>query len=147
MSLVPDIGRRDRVALITWSDKFSVGVAAIDAQHSVLVDTLNELHDAMLTGQAKGMTEPLLRNLLAYTRNHFSAEEAMMARAGYPGLEEHRIRHRDLTRQVEGYVARFERGEATVNLHLMHFLRDWLTHHILEEDRDYGPCLNAHGMR
>ena len=42
------------------------------------MDTINELHDAMLKGQAKSLTEPLLRNLIAYTRDHFTAEEAIM---------------------------------------------------------------------
>jgi hemerythrin len=135
------------MALITWNDSLSVGVKTIDNQHGVLVDTLNELHDAMMKGQAKNLTEPILRSLLAYTRNHFSAEEAMMAAARYPGLVEHRVKHRDLTKQVESYVERFHRGEITLNLHLMHFLRDWLTHHIQREDRAYGPCLTAHGMR
>ncbi len=135
------------MALMTWNDKLSVGVQFLDDQHAVLVETLNELHDAMMKGQAKCMTGPLLRNLVAYTHEHFSAEEAMMAAAKYPGLEVHRLRHRDLTRQVEEYVERFERGEITLNLHLLTFLRDWLTTHIQMEDREYGPWLNKQGVR
>lgn len=135
------------MALIVWNEKLSVGVPSIDAQHCVLVKSLNELHDAMLKGEGKNLTGPLLRNLLAYTRDHFSAEEAMMATANYPALAEHRIRHGDLTKKVEDYVARFESGEITLNLHLLNFLRDWLTNHIQKEDRAYSPCMNAHGMR
>lgn len=133
--------------LITWSDKLSVGVKSIDAQHGRLVDTLNELHDAMMKGQAKEITGKLLQSLLRYTRDHFSAEEAMLARADYPKLEVHKVIHRDLTRKVEGYLARYEMGEVTLNLHLLNFLRDWLTNHIQQEDRAYGPCLTAHGIR
>ncbi len=135
------------MALMTWNDKLSVGVQSIDAQHSVLVETLNKLHDAMMKGQAKSLTGPLLHNLAAYTRDHFSAEEAMMAAAKYPGLAQHRVQHRDLTKQVEEYIARFEQGEITLNLHLLTFLRDWLTTHILKEDREYGPWMNEHGIR
>jgi hemerythrin-like metal-binding protein len=135
------------MALMTWNDKLSVGVQFLDDQHAVLVETLNELHDAMMKGQAKCLTGPLLHNLVAYTRDHFSAEEAMMAAAKYPGLELHRLRHRDLTQQVEEYVERFERGEITLNLHLLTFLRDWLTTHIQKEDREYGPWLNQQGVR
>ena len=135
------------MALITWSDKLSVGIRTIDAQHGVLVDTLNELHDAMLKGQAKSMTEPILRNLLAYTRDHFSAEEAMMAAAEYPDLAEHCVKHRDLTKKIENDIERFERGEIGPNLHLLNFLRDWLTNHIQKVDGAYGPCLAANGFR
>jgi hemerythrin len=29
----------------------------------------------------------------------------------------------------------------------MTFLRDWLATHILEEDTEYGPWMNDHGIR
>ena len=88
------------MALIVWSDKLSVGIRSIDAQHGILVDTVNELHDAMLKGQAKSLTEPLLRNLMAYTRDHFSAEEAMMAQPQITRTWKNTAhRHRDLTKK------------------------------------------------
>lgn len=130
--------------LITWNQSLSVGVEIIDKEHKVLVDTLNDLHDAMMKGQAKDVTGPILRNLLEYTRNHFSHEEAMLAKAGYTGLETHKLQHRELTRKVEGYIDRFERGDITLSLHLMQFLRDWLTRHIQKVDRQYLPTLLAH---
>jgi len=134
------------MALITWTDRLSVGVPAIDSQHGVLVETLNELHDAMVRGQAKSLNESLLHSLLAYTRDHFSSEEAMMAAANYPGLVEHRVRHCDVTKKIERYVVRFEHDEVGQSLHLVNFLRDWLTNHIQNEDRDYCPCIHAHDI-
>ena len=133
------------MSLLTWSDKYSVGVKSMDTQHIELVSTLNDLHAAMLKGLAQEATGPLLRKLVAYTHNHFSAEESVLASTKYPGLLQHRLKHRDLTRQVEEFVGRFERGEITVNIHLMNFLRDWLTNHILKEDKEYGPWLTQHG--
>lgn len=135
------------MALIVWSDKLSVGIRSIDAQHGILVDTVNELHDAMLKGQARSVTEPLLRNLVAYTRDHFSAEEALMAKANYPDLDQHRAKHRALTQKVESYIERFARGDITLSVHLLNFLRDWLTNHIQREDRAYSPCMNSSGIR
>ena len=135
------------MALMIWNDKLAVGVQPIDAQHNVLVDALNELNEALVRGQPRSLTQSLLRNLLACTRDLFSTEEAMMADAKYPELEEHSIRHRDLTRKVEGYVARFERGEISLSCHLLNFMRDWLTNHIQDEDRAYIPCMNAHGIQ
>jgi hemerythrin len=135
------------MALLTWSDKYSVGVKTLDNQHAGLVDTLNELHAAMMKGLAQDATGPLLRKLAAYTRDHFTAEESMMTSAKFPGLSQHRVKHRDLTKQVEEFVGRFEKGEITVNIHLMNFLRDWLANHILKEDKEYGPWLNQQGVR
>lgn len=135
------------MSLIEWNDSLSVGVPSIDAQHSVLVKTLNELHDAMMSGQAHAKTADLLRTLIRYTHEHFASEEALMEQAGYAAIDEHRKRHHELTRRVEDYVARFERGESTINLHLLNFLRDWLTNHIMKEDKAYSLALTSHGIR
>ena len=135
------------MALIEWNSSLSVGVPSIDAQHSVLISLLNDLHEAMLTGTAQGRTGPLLRSLAFYTRDHFTAEEAMMRAAGYPQLKAHRKQHQVLVCKVEHYALRYERGESALNLQLLTFLRDWLTTHILEEDMAYAPTLIAHGIR
>ena len=135
------------MALLNWSSSYSVGVKTLDSQHTVLFDILNELHAAMMKGQAQSLTGPLLRKLQEYTRNHFSAEEQMLSAARYPGLAEHRKLHVDLMKQVEEYAGRFERGEITLNLHLLNFLRDWLTTHIQKVDKQYGPWLNENGVK
>jgi hemerythrin len=135
------------MALLAWNNSYSVGVQTIDSQHTVLFDILNELHGAMMTGQAASLTGPILKKLVTYTREHFTAEEAMMAKAKYPGLAEHQVKHKDLIKQVEDYSARFDRGEITLNLHLLNFLRDWLTNHIQKVDHEYGPYLNKAGIK
>ncbi len=134
------------MTLVAWSDKFSVGVESADSQHFVLFEILNELHTAMTRGQGHTITGQLLAKLLKYTRDHFSGEEAMMAAAGYPGLEAHKAKHRELTGKVEDFIVRHERGEMMINAKLLGFLRDWLTNHIQTVDRQYGPWLNEHGV-
>jgi hemerythrin-like metal-binding protein len=134
------------MALVTWSSKFSVGVQFLDDQHSILVESLNELHEAMMKGHARCLTGALLRSLAAYTRDHFSAEESMLEAAEFPALAQHRSRNRDLTKQGEEYIVRLEHGEITLTPRLLTFLRDWLTNHILKEDREFGPWLREHGL-
>jgi hemerythrin len=116
------------MALLAWDQSYSVGIDSIDAQHNMLFQALNDLHAAMLQGKAREVTGGLLRDLLAYTRNHFAAEESMLARDGYPDLAQHHQLHVDLTDQVNDYVRRFERGEAAMSVHLISFLSDWLDH-------------------
>jgi hemerythrin len=135
------------MALMTWNSTYSVGVKTIDGQHTVLFDILNDLHAGMISGQASSLTGPILKKLVTYTREHFAAEEAMLASTKYPGLAEHQIKHKDLIKQVEDYSARFDRGEITLNLHLLNFLRDWLTNHIQKVDHEYGPWLNKNGIK
>jgi len=129
---------------MTWNDRYSVGVKTIDQQHSGLFAIVNELHAAMIKGQAKNVVGSLLEKLIKYTVEHFAYEERMMAAAKYPGLVTHRAHHADLTRQVEDFMARYKRGDGAVNIELLQFLRDWLTRHIQQEDKQYGPFLTRH---
>ncbi len=131
------------MALLTWSIRYSVGVKSMDAQHTVLFGFLNDLHDAMMKGQAQKITGELLSGLLDYTRKHFSAEEGLMASARYPQLAQHRTMHRELIKNVEEFTIRYQRGESALNLQLLNFLRDWLTNHILSEDHKYAPWVNG----
>ena len=135
------------MALLTWdNNRYSVGVKSIDGQSSVLFGLINDLHEAMMAGQAKILTGPLLHKLVDYTKTHFAAEEKMLAAAKYPALAEHQVKHRDLIKQVGDFISRFEKGEIALNLELMSFLRDWLTNHIQKVDHQFGPWLNEHGM-
>jgi hemerythrin len=147
LSLPVTAGGRLLMALMSWNKSYSVGVQTIDSQHNVLFDIINELHGAMMKGQAHSLTGSLLRKLLDYTNTHFSAEEAMMTAAKYPGLADHKIKHVELVNQVKDYLARFEKGEVTLNLHLLNFLRDWLTNHIHKVDMEYSPWMKEHGVK
>jgi hemerythrin len=100
----------------------------------------------MLSGNNKSAAGPLLDRLVKYTHDHFAAEEALMTRGQYPKLDPHLAKHRDLTGQVEKFVGRYQRGELSLNVDLLMFLRDWLTTHIQKEDREYGPWLNRKGI-
>jgi hemerythrin-like metal-binding protein len=117
----------------------------MDSQHTVLFGMLNDLHEAMMKGHAQKIAGDLLRKLLDYTRKHFAAEEALMTSTRYPELGQHQTLHRELVKQVEEFAVRYERGESSLNLQLLNFLRDWLTNHIQKEDHKYGPWLTQHG--
>jgi len=134
------------MALITWTDDLSVGVKSIDDQHSVLFNTINDLHAAMMKGQARAIVGELLCTLLVYTRSHFSAEEAIMEEAKYLGLATHSVEHRKLTKQVEEYVRRYQQGDLSLSVDLAAFLSSWLKNHIQNTDQSYRPWLNEHGV-
>jgi hemerythrin-like metal-binding protein len=135
------------MSLMTWNDSYSVGVKTIDQQHSVLFAIVNELHTAMMTGQAKSVLGALLDKLVKYTHEHFAYEERMMETSKYPSFAEHKAHHVDLTKQVGEFMARYKKGDGTLNIDLLRFLSDWLTKHIQREDKGYGPWLNRSGVK
>lgn len=135
------------MALMTWSSKHSVGIEALDNQHKALMRILNELHAASMQGKAQQVAGPLLRQLVSLASEHFSSEEMLMESTAFPGLAAHRAEHRILAGKVMEFVARHEKGDASVYIQLLYFLRDWLNKHMQGDDQEYAPWLRAHSVK
>lgn len=122
---------------LNWSDDYSVGVEEIDAQHKVLFGLLERLREAIHAKQGSVACGEILDELVAYTQEHFALEESLMREAGYPDLSVHEERHRELMVSVEAMRQKID-GGASISFELLHFLRNWLTKHILNEDKAYA---------
>lgn len=133
------------MAIVEWTEELSVGVPSLDRDHRHLIDLLNQLYDVIRGNDAREVVGAVLVELVRYTRHHFAAEEALMARAGFPGLDAHRRTHEMLTRRVDDYQAEFlEDPRNVIAAELFDFLGDWLVHHIKFEDMDYRAALARH---
>jgi len=135
------------MTFLNWEPRYQVGVTILDTQHKGLFDQINALHDAMQAGQGREEVAKTLAFLARYTVEHFQTEEELMRRADYPDFLEHKAIHDELTRQVLDLLARLDKGSERLTLPVMHFLRDWLSHHILELDKRMAPHLNRSGIR
>ncbi|HHL40938.1 MAG TPA: bacteriohemerythrin [Deltaproteobacteria bacterium] len=135
------------MAYIQWRDDLSVKVREFDEQHKKLIALINELHDAMAGGKGREVVGKVLAELISYTKNHFSNEERLMSSNGYAGYEEHRKSHEALTRQVVDFENKLKRGDATLTISLMSFLKRWLTDHIQGVDKKYSAFFNGKGIR
>lgn len=125
--------------LLAWDEQYSVGVHELDHQHQKLFDILNRIYDCVLTQQSQNEIGLLAEKLEKTTLQHFLAEEALMARAGYPGLDAHREQHAVLLRQIERFTRFYKSGDIELSEEVLDFLRIWLSQHILEEDSEYKP--------
>jgi len=133
--------------LMTWTEGMSVGVKALDDDHKMLIEMLNELNGGIESGQPRVALENVIDGLTRYTRLHFAREERFFAQAGFPGAAEHTAEHERLTRRVLNIQARVESGQSMeLSLEALNFIKNWLTNHILGSDMEYGPCLNAKGI-
>ena len=135
------------MALLTWDDKHSVGVQALDGKHLELYETINDLHAAVLQGNDRIQTGALLRQVADRARAHFLSEEAMLASTNYPELAAHKRNHQTLIVEIEELIARFEHGNLTLNDRSLNFLVYWFNAHTEHDDLPYGVWLNAHGIR
>lgn len=135
------------MAHFDWKDEYSVNITAIDLQHKRLVNLINELFEAMQTGQGAAALGKVLDGLLNYARTHFTAEENLMREHGFPGLEAHVKLHQDFTARIGELHAQFKDGRMTSALGISTFLKDWLVKHILGTDKQYTAFLNAKGVQ
>lgn len=78
-----------------WEAAYATGIPAVDCQHQSLFKALRCLHEALSAGTAQAEIGVILEFLEKYARVHFTDEETLMLRAGFPGLPVHRAEHRD----------------------------------------------------
>jgi hemerythrin len=121
-----------------WSDEYSVGIEEIDEQHKTLFLLINRLDQAILDRKGSTVCGGILDALVDYTHIHFSQEQTLMRVGCYPDYDAHCELHKDLVDEVEALRQKIATGKATISFELMHFLRNWLTKHILGEDMKYG---------
>jgi hemerythrin len=134
------------MALIDWSDEFSVNIKDIDAQHKKLIELINRLHDAMRVGQGKAALDAILTDLVAYTQTHFAFEEQLMAKHGYAAAAEHKQAHDILTESVLKMQKQYQSGALVMSVEVLQFLKQWLSAHIMGSDKRYTAHLNSKGV-
>ncbi len=125
------------MAFLVWSDEYSVGNPAIDAQHRGLLDLINELHEAMNSGKGQQALSHVFTSLTEYVEMHFRTEEMLFNLTDYPEKDAHAREHKKLMIDVFELKERFEDGGKFLTLETLNFLKDWILHHIRETDMGY----------
>ena len=99
-----------------------------------------------MTGKGPQVIEKVVKELADYTHFHFSAEEQLLERAQYPDLAAHRAQHRVFVNKVKQFQQDLHTTTAGQASAVVTFLKDWLTNHILQTDKQYSAHLNAKGI-
>lgn len=126
--------------MILWSSKYSVGHTGIDEQHKQFIRMLNQLKKIEAAGGPIGDLRVMLMGLLTYAEVHFSYEEGLMRDTGYPFSAEHDISHKAAFSRIN-QMMRHDADELDLYRLIHNFMRAWLTHHILGEDKRFGEWL------
>ena len=116
-----------------WTSDLDTGIEQVDEQHKILVQYINEMHDAHTANDRDGKA---LDNLLGYTVQHFSDEEDLLKMAEYPLVDAHHRVHQNFVDKVQMYKGRFDNGD-DVSQELLDILETWLFMHIRRNDHGY----------
>ena len=131
---------------VEWTKDLSVGIEEIDEQHKVLVDLVNIMHEAIHQRHGSELVRETLGKLADYTRIHFAVEESLMRILHYPDYEAHKAQHETLLQHVVELTEKVDSGRTAIGFELMHFLKVWLTKHIMESDKHYGYHFLSSGI-
>ena len=125
---------------LEWGEYLSVGVTEIDDQHKQLFDNFNAFLAACRNGQSAEEASRLFAFLGSYVVTHFSDEERLMQRLGYPGYQKHREMHREFTLRAAALEERLRSEGPTLSLvtSITLTVNGWLIEHISRVDRDIG---------
>lgn len=135
------------MALLTWEDKYKVGISKIDDQHKKIVELINKLYDSMAEGRGKDVLKSILNDLVEYTKYHFQTEEKYFEDYKYQNKNEHKKEHEDLKNKVTELKGKVDIGKAVLSTEIMQFLKQWLVNHIVESDKKYSTFLISQGVR
>lgn len=134
------------MTLLTWSHECIVGVQAMDDQHGILMDTLNELRRMLVSGSDRRDICIQLERLIEFTLMHFQSEEQLLRQRGFPGLDEHRTSHHGLLARLYAALEQVNREEPIHFSSVLEFLPSWYLEHVEQLDQPYGVWLNERGV-
>lgn len=129
--------------MINWDDQvYSVGIRKIDEQHKQLIGLLNVL-DSNRESKDRGLIDKVFTTLVAYTQKHFADEVRFLEKCHYPDLAAHRLQHDKFVATVSNLKKQYDQqgGSPEILSQLTNLLGNWLTHHILVEDKAYSRYL------
>lgn len=130
--------------LIEWSDELSVGVKEFDAHHKKFIFYINRLAE-VIAGDKTATAGEVLKELSAYREYHFSAEEAVLEKHHFPGLDRQREEHGQFGEDLECINEHFQNGDV-IGKETLLFLKGWLFTHILKTDKEYTEYLKNRGV-
>ncbi len=120
---------------VKWDERFSVGISTLDKQHKILFGIVNQLSEILEEGESTNKVMEIVISLKNYAYIHFRDEEKEMEKQGYIGLKNHQSLHNIFMSQVQRFENNLRNGEE-INLELgLTLLTDWLTEHIMIEDK------------
>jgi hemerythrin len=132
------------MVVFTWDPRLETGHPDIDRDHWEMFNLFNTLLEAMSQGKGRLEVEADLAFLERYILRHFAMEEQLMAGFAYTAQEWHRSQHRYMEGQVKDLIHRHRTGSGSLTLPLVMVLDEYLTHHILEEDRRLAQAIRKH---
>lgn len=122
--------------VIEWRDGFKINISQVDDEHRRLF--------ALVKALDMKSVEHTLEELLDYVVTHFSNEQALMEKSGYPAFDQHLKLHEEFGAQVAEFLGSGDTWTEERVQDLRRFLNKWLIGHIMTHDLRFGKWHAEH---
>lgn len=122
------------MSLIEWKDTYSVGVPAVDHEHQELIESINNIHQAMQADADHDHITECLGEIYAQISAHFALEEKIMRDAHYRALPDHKLDHETLLDELLEIMDSVEEEGSYAEAELSHSLNRWFSDHFRTHD-------------
>lgn len=134
--------------IIKWRDEYSCYDPVIDAQHSKMIEMINEMNEIskLVEDGVDSYDEivELFNELKEYAVYHFSHEEKMFEEHGYDSFNTkiQKLEHNSFKNKVSAIdLYELDENQQEAVNEILDFLSKWLDHHILQIDKKFGEFL------
>lgn len=134
--------------LITWDERFLLGIPSLDNEHHILADLINALATEIIDAEFNIPYSQLAHrfNVLHDSmKAHFEHEEEMMESQGFPDLAEHHREHVMLLAELKSFFSHVESGQERIDATLLESLKTGFIVHTMVNDRQYAAVLRDAG--
>ncbi len=131
-------------ALLHWSERYRVGIEAVDYEHQELIALINRLYAALSVSCTKLNISAFLGDLFRAISAHFALEERFMGDRRYGQLAEHKADHERLLDEIRDIMDGFERSDAMDTQELAKRLDIWFSKHFETHDARLHKALGSH---
>jgi len=129
---------------ISWRDDLAIGVEQIDNQHKELIARIDGLFEACNKGKGKEEVLKIIAYLGDYVVTHFSDEEELQKKYGYPEYNSHKTLHTQFIKDFGILKDSVDKEGVTPSLiiKMNKLLIDWLLNHIKKTDKALAAFIN-----
>ena len=128
----------------TWKNEYSIGIDFVDDQHKYLINLINRVNEAIEESNSIAIVETVL-DMRLYADIHFSEEEELMRKTGYPALDAHAGLHKGFIKKADVFLNDLEVSPLAATVEISTYLLNWLIMHIQTVDSHYARFIRENG--
>ena len=128
---------------VLWNSEYASGNAELDEQHMELVSIVNSLLERALAEKEALDLNSRFNDVYHVVEKHFNDEEAVLRSSGYPEVDEHAARHKELLQKCAGLLKQDAETPVSSVQMLQCVIHDLVLNHMVKEDGKYFAFLKG----